>query len=76
MLLLFRIRNLNWISTEQLDINLNERDKEVRELIWSAINGEQGLTIPFRKSKFDQRVMSRYLNGNVICTTIIVVWNV
>lgn len=37
--MVFRIRKLNWIGTDRLDISLNERDKEVRDLIWAAING-------------------------------------
>jgi len=45
-----RIRKLNWISTEQLDINLNERDKEVRELMWSSINGKSVVNMSYNLS--------------------------
>ncbi|CAG7835639.1 unnamed protein product, partial [Allacma fusca] len=33
-----RIRQLNWINCQHLDIILNEREKQVRDLIYGAIN--------------------------------------
>lgn len=41
IILINRIRQLNWITCKHLEVALNERDRAVRDLVYAAINGKR-----------------------------------